>query len=99
MTTYLLVGGDRRQAWLARLLEPRGRVFTLSVPERPDCLPDAPVDVLLLPVPSLTPDGRIRAAGEPLLPSVLAPWCDEHTQIFGGALKKAFPLGGKALND
>ena len=39
-TTYLLVGGDRRQFWLSRLLVPRGRVYTLGVPGLEDDAPE-----------------------------------------------------------
>ncbi|MBO4419148.1 MAG: hypothetical protein J5789_04930 [Oscillospiraceae bacterium] len=84
--TYLLVGGDRRQFWLSRLLVPRGSVFTLGVPGLEDCLPDCPADVLILPTPCLTARGRLRGMGEGLDPAVLSGLFDGHTRIYGGAV-------------
>ena len=86
-TTYLLVGGDRRQFWLSRLLVSRGRVFTLGVPGLEDSVPpDRPADVLILPTPCMNGGGRLRGAGEGLQPSALLGLYDEHTRIYGGAV-------------
>ena len=87
-TTYLLVGGDRRQFWLSRFLVPRGEVFTLGVPGLEDSVPDRPVDVLILPAPCFSHGGLIRGGGEGLQAKVLAGLYDEHTRIYGGALPR-----------
>ncbi len=84
--TYLLVGGDRRQFWLSRLLVPRGRVFTLSVPGLEDIRPNRPVDVLILPTPCMDDTGRLRRAGAGLDVQELSGLYDEHTRVYGGAL-------------
>ena len=86
-TTYLLVGGDRRQFWLSRLLTERGRVFTLGVPGLEDSLPEGPAEVLILPTPCLDGAGLLRrAAGEGIDPAELQGLCDAHTRVYGGAL-------------
>ena len=85
-TTYLLVGGDRRQFWLSRLLVSRGRVFLRAVPGLEDSLPPAPADVLILPTPCLDRRGLLRTAGEGLEPGTLAGLIDAHTRVYGGAL-------------
>lgn len=83
-TRILLVGGDRRQYWLARLLEPMGPVWTLGVPGLEDRRPGEPMELLVLPVPVLDARGRIR--GTALEPEDLAGLWDESTLICGGAL-------------
>lgn len=85
-TTYLLVGGDRRQFWLSRLLVSRGRVFTRAVPGLEDSLPPAPADLLILPTPCLDRNGLLRTAGEGLDPAALAGCVDAHTRVYGGAV-------------
>ena len=85
-TTYLLVGGDRRQFWLSRLLIPRGRVYTLGVPGLEDNVPDQPADVLILPTPCFTESGRLRGSGEGLDPKALGGLYDAHTRVYGGAV-------------
>lgn len=87
----LLVGGDGRQLWLARLLEGRSRVYTLGVPGRADRRPEAPVELLILPTPCLSPSGALRAGG--LGWEALAGCWDGHTRLYGGAL----PEGLEAL--
>ena len=84
--TYLLVGGDRRQFWLSRLLVPRGRVFTLSVPGLEDQRPTGPVDVLILPTPCMDGAGLLRRSGEGMDTGELRGFYDAHTRIYGGAL-------------
>lgn len=83
-TTILLAGGDRRQFWLARLLEPLGPVWTLGVPGLEDRRPEGPVKLLALPVPALDPSGHIR--GTELAPEELAGLWNGDTLICGGAL-------------
>lgn len=85
-TTYLLVGGDRRQFWLSRLLVPRGRVYTIGVPGLEDCAPAQPADLLILPTPCFSESGRLRGMGEGLDPAVLLGRYDEHTRVYGGAV-------------
>ena len=86
-TTYLLVGGDRRQFWLSRLLVGEGRVCTLGVPGLEDSPPEAPADVLILPTPCLDGAGLLRrASGEGLDPARLSGLCDARTRVYGGAL-------------
>ena len=85
-TTYLLVGGDRRQFWLSRLLLRRGRVFTRAVPGLEDSLPPGPAEVMILPTPCLDGAGLLRTAGPGLAPEALAGLWDAHTRIYGGAL-------------
>ena len=85
-TTYLLVGGDRRQFWLSRLLVPRGRVYTLGVPGLEDDAPDQPADVLILPTPCFSGSGKLHGAGEGLDPKVLFGLYDAHTRVYGGAV-------------
>lgn len=89
-TTFLLAGGDRRQFWLARLLGSKGRVFSVGVPERTDCLPDVPADILILPTPCCNPCGRLRCASLPegLDPAILRGTYDIHTRVYGGAMPK-----------
>lgn len=88
-TTFLLAGGDRRQFWLFRLLRPLGRIYSVGVPELADCLPEAPVDVLILPTPCLNSSGRLRAAAvEGLDPAALRGVYDVHTRVYGGALPR-----------
>ena len=85
-TTYLLVGGDRRQFWLSRLLLRRGRVFTRAVPGLEDSLPPGPAEVMILPTPCLDGAGLLRTAGPGLAPEALAGLWAAHTRIYGGAL-------------
>ena len=93
-TTYLLVGGDRRQFWLSRLLLDRGRVYTLGVPGLEDTRPEVPAELLILPTPCLDGEGRLRrAAGEGLDPACLAGLCGPQTRVYGGAL----PAGLRSL--
>lgn len=100
--TYLLVSGDRRQFWLSRFLVPRGRVYTLGVPGLEDSVPDHPVDVLILPTPCFTRNGRLYGAGEGLDPAALFGLYDEHTRLYGGAVPEhpecALP-GARAVTD
>lgn len=84
--TYLLVGGDRRQFWLSRHLVARGSVYNLGVPGLEDTRPERPVDVLILPTPCVTGDGRLRGPGEGLDPAVLSGLYDRHTRVYGGAI-------------
>ena len=84
VTTILLAGGDRRQYWLARLLESLGPVWTQGVPGLEDRRPREPVSLLVLPVPALDARGRIR--GTALEPEDLAELWGENTLICGGAL-------------
>lgn len=80
-----VVGGDRRQTYLARRLEALGEVRTLMVPDCPDCVGEEICDYLILPCPSFNSDGALRAGeGLPLerLLSVTGP----ETLCFGGAL-------------
>ena len=93
-TTYLLVGGDRRQFWLSRLLVPRGRVFTLGVPGLEDSRPKGPVDLLILPTPCMNAAGLLRGPGAGLDPAALAGYYDGHTRVYGGALPQSLPLPG-----
>ena len=83
-TRILLTGGDRRQYWLAQMLEGLGPVWTLGVPGLEDRQPAGPVELLVLPVPVLDARGRIR--GTALEPEDLAGLWDESTLICGGAL-------------
>lgn len=85
-TTFLLVGGDRRQFWLSRLLVFRGRVFTLGVPGLEDSLPDRPADLLILPTPCMNEAGLLRGPGKGLAPEALEGFYDSGTRIYGGAL-------------
>lgn len=87
-TTYLLVGGDRRQFWLSRLLVPRGEVFTLGVPGLEDSVPDRPADVLILPTPCFSRGGLFCGGGEGMDVGVLAGLYDEHTHVYGGAVPR-----------
>ena len=100
--SFLLVGGDRRQFWLSRLLIPRGRVFTRGVPGLEDRLPEEPADVLILPTPCLDRAGLLRTGGEGIDPAALAGLCDGHTRVYGGAipqgLRDALPPVG-AITD
>ena len=84
--TYLLAGGDRRQFWLSRLLVPRGRVFTLRVPGLEDSVPDRPADLLILPTPCFSPDGRFHGINGGLELSALSGLYDAHTRVYGGAV-------------
>ncbi len=89
-TTYLLVGGDRRQFWLSRLLLSRGSVFTLGVPGLEDQLPRTPAELLILPTPCLDGQGRIRRTqGEGLEPGTLSGLYGPNTRIYGGGIKPA----------
>ncbi len=85
-TTCLLVGGDRRQFWLSRLLVTRSRVYTLGVPGLEDSLPARPAELLILPTPCMNGDGRIRDRGEGIEPARLRGFYDADTRIYGGAL-------------
>ena len=85
-TTYLLVGGDRRQFWLSRLLVPRGQVFNLGVPGLEDSVPDRPADVLILPTPCFSRSGRLYGIGKEPEPTALAGLYDERTRVYGGAV-------------
>ena len=81
----LVVGGDRRQTFLARRLEALGEVETLAVPDCPDTAGTGPADLLILPCPSFDAAGRLRA-GEGLRPESLLPRVGPETRCFGGAL-------------
>ncbi len=85
-TTYLLLGGDRRQFWLSRFLVPRGRVYNLGVPGLEDSVPDGPADLLILPTPSFLRNGRFFGLGEGIDPATLSGLYDEHTRVYGGAV-------------
>ena len=59
--TALLVGGDRRSLYLARLLAGRFSVHTLALGETGFPPPEGKADLLVLPVPA-TADGKtVRA--------------------------------------
>lgn len=85
-TTYLLVGGDRRQFWLSRLLVSRGSLYHYGVPGLEDDLPERPVDVLILPTPCLNGSGRLTGGEKGLDPAALSGLYDEHTRVYGGAV-------------
>ena len=85
-TTCLLVGGDRRQFWLSRLLVTRSRVYTLGVPGLEDEIPARPANILILPTPCMNGAGRIRDLGEGIELARLRGLYDEDTRIYGGAL-------------
>lgn len=82
----LVVGGDRRQSYLAGLLPALGQTETYMVPGYPDSAASGPYDLLILPCPCLDGAGRIRAGETGLPPETLAPWINNRTRIFGGAL-------------
>ena len=83
---FFAVGGDRRQTVLAALLAREGRVWCRGVPERPDELPEGPVDVLILPCPAFSAPGLIRTEAGGLPPAALKDYVNEKTKIVGGAL-------------
>lgn len=80
--TYLLVGGDRRQTWLAGLLP--GPVGILGVPGLADC--PGPAEVLVLPCPASAPGGGIRVETGSLDPETLLPFLRPEARVYGGAL-------------
>ena len=82
----LLIGGDERQAYLAKLLSEQYNVSTLRVPGFPDSAEKRRYETLILPCPSFTPRGALRAEGEPLPPETLFPYAAENGSVFGGGL-------------
>ena len=60
--TFGLIGGDRRQAELARLLKEKGNtVWTYGVPGLPDALDQAAAaDVVILPLPLCREEGMLN---------------------------------------
>ena len=85
-TTCLLVGGDRRQFWLSRLLATRSRVYTLGVPGLEDDVPIRPAEIIILPTPCMNGVGRFRDRGDGIAPARLRGLYDENTRFYGGAL-------------
>lgn len=78
---FLLIGGDARQTHLAALLSANFSVQTLTVPNREDTpAPDAPR--IVLPIPTLTPEGKLRAPADEALDRLLR----SGSILYGGAL-------------
>lgn len=84
---FLLLGGDARQSALARLLARHGEVRTLGVPGLADS-PEPDAARVVLPIPSLTPEGSLRGVPPRLLPVLRA-----AERIYGGALRGRQPEG------
>lgn len=94
----LVVGGDRRQTYLAERLTALGEVETLAVPDCPDSARDGPCDLLVLPCPTFDGSGNLRA-GEGLSVDALQCRVKPETICFGGALDGKRSLLPPALHD
>ncbi len=94
----LVVGGDRRQTYLANRLKVLGSVETLAVPGHPDSAGEGVVDLLILPCPSFDSRGLLRA-GEGLSMSELLSRVGPKTVCFGGALTDKRELLPSALQN
>ncbi len=92
-TDFAIIGGDRRQFYLAEILQKRGySLCTKSVPGLGDVGDLRTAEFLLLPVPATDGEGHIR--GTELSPAEVSEMIFPHAQVFGGGiehLKKVFP--------
>lgn len=84
--SVLLIGGDRRQTYLARLLSEQYSVSALHVPGFPDTAEDRGYEIVVLPCPAFFPDGRLRTEGETLPLNTLLSYADKNGTILGGGL-------------
>ncbi len=78
---FLLLGGDRRQTELAKLLEGRFSVATIGVPGIRDGEAEHAKN-LVLPIPTTKSDGALRG----LAPEQLQPVLHRDLTVFGGLL-------------
>jgi len=98
----LIVGGDRRQQELTRLLALEHRVDTLGVPLWPDTARQQRYGLVILPCPAFDREGNIRCSGGGLPTEAAAPYLGPETLLLGGALGRgeaAFLTGAGRARD
>ena len=95
--TFGLIGGDRRQAELARLLKEKGNtVWTYGVPGLPDALDQAAAaDVVILPLPLCREEGMLNCEAAALPTAALFRRFRPDQLLLAGPVRPAQQMGAE----